>query len=248
MPRVFFGPYGTQFNSHSSQQFASGAVLELPDHRLYRYALATAAARVAGKVYQAALPISTSTQLVVSTTPVAGDTTLAATHGAATLVVDFFSEGMVHTNKATGLDYGFRIRRAIEAGQAHAAVASSGVVTVNLEPGETVQVAGVSTTEITLTENRFRNTLIHDSPPTARLTGVANWAATASQYYYEQTQGPAAVTASGTLVIGDLCVPSATTDGTAMPSAALETDGPIIGIVAHVNITAETALIDLQLE
>jgi hypothetical protein len=254
MPRTYFAPFGTQFESHAAPasgnagRYPLGSKMVLPDERTYRYALATSAARVAGKVYQGSLPIAHHTETVVSTTPAANDTTIASTLGATAAAVDIYSEGMVHFNKETGLDHGYRIRRAISEGQAHAAVASAGVITVNLEPGETVKLAGAANTEATYTRNRFHSTIIHDSPPTARLTGAANWAATASQYYYEQTQGPCAITASGTLIIGDLCVPSATTDGTAMPSNAIETDGPIIGIVAHVNITAETALVDLQID
>ena len=77
---------------------------------------------------------------------------------------------------------------------------------------------------------------------------MANWAATASQYYYEQVKGDCCCTASGTLVIGDFCVPSASTDGTVMPSAAFETDGPYVGVVRELNVTAEGCCIDLKLD
>lgn len=254
MPRVYYAPFGKQKDTFSAPAsgncgpFPLGSRLVLPDERGFRFALAGAAARVAGKVYQGALPEANHDELVVTTVPAAGDKTIAATLGATAAAIDIYSEGIAHFNKSTGLDYGHRIRRAIAAGQAHAAVASSGVITVNLEPGETVDVAGDSNTEVTLTKNRFASTVIHDSPPTAVLTGVSVGIAAASKYYYEQTQGVCAVTASGTLVIGDFCVPSATTDGTVMPSAAFETDGPYVGVVARVNITAETALIDLKLD
>ncbi len=253
MPGTYFGPFGTQYNSHAEPtgsncgRFPLGHKMILPDGREYRFALATSAVRIAGRLYQSSLPIAEHLETVVSTTPAIGDKTVASTLGAAAAAIDVYSEGMVHFNKSTGLNLGYRIRRAIAEGQAHAAVLASGIITVNLEPGETVQVAGAADTEASYTQNRFRATIIHPSPPTAALSGVANWAATASQYYYEQVSGPAAVNGVGTLVIGDFCVPCSSVDGTVMPSAAFETDGPYVGVVMRVNVTTETSLIDLKI-
>jgi hypothetical protein len=256
MPGIYYAPYGTQYNSQAEPQgsncglYPLGQKIVLPDGREYRYALAGAAARVAGMLYQSVVPLSAAvhSETVVSTTPAVGDTTISSTLGATLAAIDIYSEGFAHFNKVDGIGTGYRIRRAIEEGQAHAAVAASGVITVNLAPGETIQVAGAGTSEVSYTRNRFHSTIIHASAPTATLSGVANWAATASQYYYEQVKGDCCCTASGTLVIGDFCVPSASTDGTVMPSAAFETDGPYVGVVRELNVTAEGCCIDLKLD
>ena len=254
MPRTYYAPYGAQKLSFAAPANSGagpwplGSKLVLPDERMFRLALGGSATRVACKLYQGIVPIGAHTEMVVSTVPAIGDKTVAATMGATLAAIDIYSEGMGHFNKATGLDYGHRIRRAIVAGQAHAAAAASAIITVNLEPGESVDVAGISTTEWTLTRNRYHSTIIQDSPNTGCYSGVSVGVVAGSRYYYEQTQGECCVTASGTLVIGDSCVGSATTDGTAMPSAAQETDGPVIGWVMNLNITAESAMIFLKLD
>lgn len=101
---------------------------------------------------------------------------------------------------------------------------------------------------MTYTQNRFRNVLIHDSPPTGALVGISPGVAAADRWYWSQTEGDAPVVTEGTLVIGDFCVPTATTPGAVMPSAAFETDGPYVGVVRHVNITAEISLVDLKID
>ena len=253
MPNTYYAPYGRQKDSFAEPAGGNcgprplGSLLVLPDNRTFCMALAGAAARVAGKLNQSVVPVAEHFENVVSTIPAVGDTTIAATLGATLAAIDIYSEGMVHLNKSTGLDYGHRIRRAITEGRAHAAVASSGIITVSLEIGESVDVAGISTTEASFTRNRFHATIIHDSPPTAQLAGVSVGIAAASRYYYEQVLGMCAVTADGAVVVGDFVVPSATVDGTVMPSAAFETDGPYVGICGKANITAETAIIDLKL-
>lgn len=254
MPYTFYAPFGKQKDTFSAPSGSGagtrplGSKLVLPDERVFRYALAGGAARVAGKVYQSVVTLANHRECVVSTVPTAGDKTIKATLGGTAAAVDIYSEGFAHFNKSTGLDYGHRIRRAITSGQAHAAASSSAIITVNLEPGEAVDVTGDSSTELTLTRNRWHATIIHASPDTAIVTGASVGVAAADGYYYEQTRGECALTASGSLLVGNVAVPSATTDGTVMPSAAFETDSPIIGIVQHVNITAETALVFLQLD
>ena len=199
MPGIYYAPYGTQYNSQAEPRgsncglYPLGQKIVLPDGREYRYALAGAGARVAGMLYQSVVPLAAAvhSETVVSTNPAVGDTTIASTLGATLAAVDIYSEGFAHFNKVDGIGTGYRIRRAIEEGQAHAAVAASGIITV---------------------------------------------------------KGDCCCMASGTLVIGDFCVPSATTDGTVMPSAAFETDGPYIGVVRELNVTAEGCCIDLKLD
>lgn len=254
MPGTFFGPAGEHFDDYASPsggnagRFPAGHTLITPDKRTFRFTENDGTAEVAGDLYQSALPIANATEQVVDVATAIGATALSATLGATAAAVDLYAEGTVHSNKTTGLGYGFRIRRAVATGDGHAAVLASGVITVNLEPGETLQVALTTSSELTFTQNRHRVVLIHDSPPTASLAGVSPAVAAADRWYWSQTEGDAAVLTSGTLVIGDLCVPSATVDGAVMPSAAFETDGPYVGVVRHVNITAEISLIDLKID
>lgn len=219
MPRVYFGPYGTQFKTAAEPAggncglYELGSKLVLPDGREYRYALAGAVVRVAGNLYQSIVPLTEHSETVVDQVRAVDATALSSTLGAVAAAIDIYSEGYVSVNKVDGLGLGYRIRRAIAAGQAHAAVASTGIITVNLEPGEKNQVALVATSELSYSRNRFHSTIIHASPPTAMLAGVSPWAATASQYYYEQVEGLATVYAEGTLLAGKAVQASITTDG-----------------------------------
>ena len=253
MPSTFYGPYGENNSTYATPsggnagRFPAGHKLILPDHREYRFTLNDGTAEVAGDLYQSALPIAAHRASVVDAATAIGAKSVSSTLGATAAAVDLYSEGIAHTNKTTGLGYSHRIKRAMATGDGHAAVAASGIMTANLEAGETVQVALTTSSELTYSHNRFRGVLIHASPPTASLVGVSPGVAAADRWYWSQVTGDAAVLTSGTLVIGDFCVPSATVDGAVMPSAAFETDGPYVGIVRSVNVTAEISLIDLKI-
>ena len=166
MPGIFYGPYGIQYNDHAEPsggnagRFPLGHTLVLPDGRTYKYSEAGAVAPVAGSLYQSIAPVTNHTDLaVLSTTtadiPAVGDTTIVATLGATSAAADIYSEGIVHFNDDTGEAYAHRVARAVANNDAHAAVAASGAITLNLAAGEKVQVAGTSDTTVSLTRNRF---------------------------------------------------------------------------------------------
>lgn len=257
MPRTYFGPYGESNSTYASVRgaattgadgrFEAGSRLVLPDEREYRFTLNDGTAEVAANLYQSALPVANHLNVVCDVARAVGATAISATLGATAAAVDVYAEGTVHTNDAAGEGYNHRIKRARSSGEAHAAVAASGIITVSLIAGETVQVALTTASEVTFEQNRFRVVLIHASPPTARLVGVSPGVAAADRWYWSQVRGEAAVLTQGALVIGDFCVPSATVDGAVMPSVAFETDGPYVGIVGSVNVDTEQSLVDLKI-
>ena len=257
MPRTYFGPFGENNSTYASVRgaattgadgrFEAGSKLVLPDERTFRFTLNDGTAEVAANLYQSALPVANHLNRAADAARAIGAVAISATLGATAADVDVYAEGTVHINDAVGEGYIHRIKRARSSGEAHAAVLSSGILTVNLQAGETVQVALTTASEVTFEQNRFRVVLIHDSPPTARLVGVSPGVAAANRWYWSQVLGEAAVLTQGTLVIGDFCAPSATVDGAVMPSAAFETDGPYVGIVGSVNADTEQSLIDLKI-
>lgn len=252
--RIHYARYGEQHQEYSTPdggnagRWPLGQILELPDGRQYCFGLNDGTAEVAGNLYQSALPIANHANKAADAARAIGATTVSVTVGATAAAQDLYMEGYVHTNDATGEGYAYRIRRAKAKGDAHAAMAGSDAIAVNLADGESVKVAWVaSTTEATYAHNRFSKVLIHASPATAQLAGVAAIALAANKWGWYQVVGPAAVLTQGTVVIGDFCVPSATVDGAVMPSAAFETDGPYVGIVATVNADTEYSLVNLHL-
>lgn len=219
MPGTFFGPYGENNSTYANAGNANlgrwplGHYLVLPDGRKYRFALNDGTAEVAGRLYQSVAPVGNHTNVAADVARAVGATAISATLGATAAGVDIYAEGIVHTNDAAGEGYSHRIRRAKTAGHAHASAATSSVLTVNLEPGETVQVALTTASEMSFTRNRFHQVLIHPSPPTAGLAGVSPGVAAADRFYWSQVSGYAAVLADGTLLAGLPVQASISVDG-----------------------------------
>ena len=253
MPQVYFGPVQERNSDYAEAsanngRWPRGHTLILPDGRVFRFTRAGAAARVAANLYQSIVMVADHANKACDVARAVGATAISATLGATAAAVDLFAEGWVNTQDVDGEGYNYRIKRAHAAAAAHAAVLASGIITVNLEPGETVQVALTTSSEVTFTRNRFAAVIIHDSPATADLVGVSPGVAAANRYYWSQTKGEACVLVQGTLVASDIAVPSASVDGAVMPSAAIETDGPIVGRVRHLGANGEHGLVDLTIE
>lgn len=208
MPGTFYSPYNENYKTYADEgnanlgRFPLGHNLILPDGREYKFTLNDGTAEVAGNLYQSVAAVDNHTSVVCDVVRAIGAAAISATLGATAAAVDIYAEGVVHVNDIDGEGYSYRIRRAMTEGNAHAAVATSSIITVNLEAGESVQVALVTTSQVTLTRNRYHRTTIHLGPPTAALTGVSPGVAAANRFYWSQTKGYAAVLANLTLLAG----------------------------------------------
>lgn len=231
------------YKTHTTQGPRLGAIAEWPDGSRFRYCKNGAVALGAGLVTQTALPIGADhIELVVSVQAAVGALTISATlNGTTVTTKDQYKDGYIWVNKSTGIGHTYRIK-------SNTAAAGGAVVTFTLYEHTPVVVAFGAASEVSVFPNKYNGVLVHASPPTGGLVGVTMCAVAANAYHWEQVRGPVGILASGTLVIGDSCVPSATTDGSVMPSAAFETDGPLVGRVMTVNITGEVALIDVCIE
>lgn len=228
------------YKTYTVPKHRLGSIIETPDGRQFRFTLNGAVALAAARLVQSTVPAANHLNIAVAAAVAVGAKVITATLGATAAAKDLYKDGYVYVNDAAGEGHLYRIKT-------HEAVASAGVITLTLYEDSPVVVALTTASEITLIRNPFSGVLIHDSPPTAPLAGVTLVAVAAAAYCWLQTRGPAAVLTQGTLVIGDLCVPSATVDGAVMPSAAIETDGPIVGHVMAVNADTEQSLINLVL-
>lgn len=230
------------YKTYSTPKHRLGSIMEFPDGRVFRFGVAGAVALAPGKLHQSALPVANHLNIAVAANAAIGDTRVSVTLGATAAAANLYQDGYLAVNDATGEGHYYRIK-------SHDAIGSAGTGWINLYEDSPILVALVaSTSEVTLVHNRFKDVLIQASPPTADLAGVTMCNVAAAAYCWLQTRGPANVLASGTLVIGDHCVPGATVDGSVMPSAALETDGPVVGRVMRVNADTEYAMIDLTID
>ena len=219
MPRTYFGPYNEQYSTYANAGHANlgrwplGHILILPDNREYRFALNDGTVEVAGNLYQSVASVANHVDVTADVARAIGATAISATLGGTAAAVDIYAEGVVHSSNDTGESYAYRIKRAMTAGAAHASAATSSILTVNLDAGESVQVALDTTSEVTFTRNRFHQVLLQDAPPTAGLAGVSPGVAAANRFYWSQVKGYAAVLASGTLLAGLPVMAGITTSG-----------------------------------
>ncbi len=270
MPQNFYGPYGEQYKDYANAgnanlgRFPLGHTLILPDGRTYKFTLNDATVEVAGRMYQSVASVTNHTNVAADVARAIGATAVSATLGATAAAVDIYAEGVLHTNNLTGEGYSYRIRRAMTAGAAHAAAATSSILTVNLDSGESVQVALDTTSSVSFTRNRFHQALITASPPTAMLTGVSPGVAAANRFYWSQVKGYAAVLAAGTLLAGlpvqataasgvagsvenvkrriqtAASTGSVLTAGTALVRSILDQDGNASGLLAVSSVSTAT--------
>ena len=219
MPRVFFGPLDERNQNYANSGNANlgrhplGHTLILPDNRVYKFTLNDGTVEVAGTLYQSVAGLSGHTNRAADVARAIDAILLSATLATTLAGTDIYAEGLAHVNAAPGEGYAYRIRRAMTAGAAHASAVATGVLTVNLEAGEQVQVALTTASDITFTRNRFHQVTIHLGPPTAELAGVSPGVAAADRFYWSQVEGYAAVLAAGTLLEGLPVQADITTDG-----------------------------------
>ncbi len=219
MPGTFFGPFDERNQNYAFEnnanlgRFPLGHTLVLPDGREYKFTLNDGTVEVAGNLYQSVASVANHIDVTADVVRAIDATVISATLGATAALIDIYAEGTVHGNNDTGESYAYRITRAFTAGRAHAAAATSSVLTVNLAPGEQVQVALDTTSEVSFTRNRYHSPTLHLSPPTAPLAGISPGVAAASRFYWSQVRGYAACLAQGTMLAGLPVMASITTNG-----------------------------------
>lgn len=228
--------------THTTAKAKLGYEHKFPDGSLFRYALAGAGNLTVGMLCQSPLPIANHVTQDCLATAI-GATQVSVVLGATALEENFYQDGTLFVHTGTGEGYYYRIK-------SHPAAAASATVVVTLYDDNPIKVAlaASGSTKVSLIPNSYRKVLAHASPPTAEPVGWAPVAVTAGNYFWLQVKGILAPLVQGTLVIGDLCVPSATVDGAVMPSAALETDGPPVGKVISIGADGEYGLIRGMLE
>ena len=267
MPRVYYGPMGENNSNYANSGNANlgrwelGSYLILPDQRKYCFALNDGTVEVAGNLYQSVAPVTGHTNRQADVARAILATAVSATLTSTAAADDIYAEGIAHVNAAPGEGYSYRIRRANTVEAANADAVASGVLTVNLQAGETVQIALTTASDITFTRNRFHQVLITAAPPTAGLAGVSPGVAAADRFYWSQVEGYAAVLASGTLLAGLPVMAGITTAGsvesykrrvqitttgsvltaaTAMRAAVVDSDGSNTAVFVSVSVSTAT--------
>lgn len=167
---------------HNNREWPLGQLAETPDGRLFRYALNGAVATIAHKLYQADVVDDNFDTLAVQTTTAVGDTTLAITNGATTVVEDLFAFGTACCETSVGCTYPIKSNTADGAGNA--------TITLTLQKGVTIQTVMTAGTEtINIAQSPYHTIEIHPSVPTSMPVGVPLVIIGISQYGWIQTHG-----------------------------------------------------------
>jgi hypothetical protein len=162
---------------------------------VFRYCKAGAADLVVGNVIQAPAQDTAHQQLTPAAAAI-GATSFTATLGASAAAANLYAEGWAIIDTTPGLGYAYPI-------SGHAAVLSSGVITLNLPADSPIQVALTTSSRVSLQRNPYAGVI--QSPVTTltgAVVGVAVYPITANQFGWIQTHGPAAVLVAGTPGVG----------------------------------------------
>jgi len=181
--------------------------MELPDGSLYRYGKAGEAIG-AGQLAQNILAIANhDMDLVCQASSAVGATSVTFTLGATAATANQYQDGWLYINDGPGEGHRYRIKD-------HLAVASAGVITVNLdEPNGIREAITVTTTLGGLMANPYSSALLYNTTPDGIPIGFAATELASGEFGWFQTRGYAAVWMQGTGVLGKVHVPGLTTSG-----------------------------------
>ncbi len=248
-PNTVHGSFEKATETYTTARVPVGTRMEASDGRIYSFARIPSGTTLApGSLYQSSLPGTDLSGMAIATGAV-GDTTLAVTPGGTTVFIENeLAGGFFHVdapNVAANGSIAYRIK-------SHPAFTAPAAVTLTFEIGLVIAVAAADTGSVV--KNPFAEVIIHPSPPTAALAGVAlstavgaaiSLSSTTGMFAWLQTRGVCSVLTEGTLVVGDECFASATTDGAVAPSA-VDTEIPV-GMVIRVEATTQFSPILLTL-
>jgi len=232
------------FEESVTQKQRLGVVRKLSDGREFVYVKNGAANLAAGHLVQnpvvdlanvANLAVTAANvgDRIVSVTPV---TPVAGSNEA-----NAFAEGYLHINTgpANGMAYKIKSHGAFTANTAAEITIYDKLRSANL----------TTSSKASLTKAKGRDVVVHPSPPTSALVGVATFPVTANYYAWLQKTGPCAVEVDVSVVNGDALKASASVDGCVTTIAAnggFETE-VVVGQCLANNANDHWALIDLNL-
>jgi len=232
----------------ATQYYMLGCIYELNDGRKYRYCQA-GEALTAGYISQSAVGTA-NWQNEAQTNGSAfaiGDKEVTVVL-ATTASENQFAEGYLTIEDGTGEGQMYLIAKN-KAGTANATSGYDVKLTLADEGG--IRVATATTSEVTITLNKYKDVIAFPTDPTGTCTGVSPVAVTDNYFFWSQVKGPAAVVnGSDTIVVGDLVVAGAQAAGVlALPDNGTACEGDVeVGYVMRAASSGETALVDLTIE
>lgn len=205
------------------------------DGRTFRYVKA-GEALVAGTLVQAPAQIANHQNLTVVSGTV-GTKTLVATLGATLAAANQYAGGFVMVTIDPGEGYAYKIK-------GHAAVASAGEITLDLE--DAIQVTVTSTSRVDLVPNPYLDVVINPTSATGLPCGAVIDIIASGSFGWVQTSGPAPVLVDDqTVVVGTSLSASNQAAGAVEPFTGVQA---MVGRALTGGATTDRCLIWLSLE
>lgn len=245
-PNKIFGnhPDVLIVGGNETQAFPLGQVMELPDGRLFRYALNGGAPTVANNLYQSEVPIA---HYITQTATAASvdDTTVTFTPGATACAENAYAEGTIMAETATSLGHIYPVK-------SNTASAGSVAMVFTLADGTAVRVAITTSHKLTCIKNPYAAIIIHDSAPTAPPVGIPPVVVGLANYCWIQTHGICQILAdsAGAWTAGQGLRASDEHDGSAefLDSSETSADTGMIGWAPFAGVDTTFAPVFLTLE
>ena len=239
-PTVIYGPASLRWETHTTRRRELGTQLVIPDGRKFRYVRAGATALVVGDLLQA--PANTANH--VNLTPAiaaVNATTVTVAVGATAVVVDEYARGLLVISVTPGAGVAYEIlSNPVNAGSAD--------MIVTLAPGNAIQTALTATSRVALIRHPHSALIQHPTTRTGIAVGVAQVALAIDAYGWVQTHGLCAVLTEGTVILGNMVIPSASTAGAVAPQGAATYIAPAIGRVQRVAASGAWSTVFLDID
>ena len=239
------------YSESSTQLYPLGTQLVYGD-RKFRYGFMNGAV-TAGKLLQQAPHVANHTNMLVTNADAtaggafshaAGSTTLSVeTAGDTDLTENQYAEGYIHVNDAQGEGQLLRVK----SHPAHDHSADPSVVITTYDALKTAIVKNAS--QLSLTLNPYKDVIVAPVTETGAIVGATVIDMTDDYYGWFVTNGPAAVLAASTLVLGHRVVRNDTTTAGAVMADNGDDLTPVLGqVMASGVVDSEYGLIMLNIQ
>jgi len=237
------------FQATATKYFPLGAIAEARDGRRFRYCENGAVALTLALGNQAAVGVAGWQDEIQTNNPdlaVATDKLITVTLTTTATAGDLI-DGYLTVEQGTGSDNLYLIKDN-KTGVANATSGYDVVIEIADQGG--LRTAFAVTSNITVTKNKWKDTVVFPTDPTGPPTGVNLVDVPANYFYWAQTRGPCPVIkdSTDTIVVGDVCAFGPNVAGQVGLSDAAAEGDTIAGIVMRAPANAETAIVDLTIE
>lgn len=240
-----------------------GTQLVVRDGRKFRYASVGATTLTVGNVIQASINLTTDQNMSaaasttvnpytgVATTNGLGGAAIGLTHGAATVIANFFAEGYIYVSVTPGGGDYYKVA-------AHVALANGAGTppdVVNLWPGHKIRRALTDTTsKVNLLSNPYSRVIqLPATLQTGVIAGIAvtplTGAAGRGNFGWLQTRGACGVlTAAGTVVVGQPAIVATTAGAVDLVTTTNIVTSTIVGQFMRIGASAGWSLVYVTLD